>query len=96
VSTWRTLDHVRAVAADETSGPDRVLGALGNLAAAHDALDEAEADLLRRARAAGVTWREIAAAMGLGSPQAASQRAHRRAGGDLAGPRPAVPAPTAP
>jgi hypothetical protein len=91
VSTWRNLDHVRAVADDDAAGQDRLLGALGNLAAAHDALDAAEADLLRRAREAGVTWREIAGAMGLGSPQAASQRAHRRAHGELPGARPAVP-----
>lgn len=51
---------------------DRLLAAVD---AAHEHIDLTEADLLRRARAAGLTWREIARAMGLGSPQAASQRA---------------------
>lgn len=75
---WGATDHVRAVAADATAHPDRLLGAIAMLAAARECLDEAEADLVSRARAEGLTWREIATAMSLGSPQAAAQRAHRR------------------
>ncbi|NMO91569.1 hypothetical protein [Actinomycetospora sp. TBRC 11914] len=79
------------MAVDESAGPDRLLAALAAVDAAHEHIDRTEADLLRRARAAGLTWREIAHAMGLGSPQAASQRAHRRSGHGLA--RPAVDVP---
>lgn len=75
---WGPSDHVRAVVADRSAHPDRLLGAIAMLAAARECLDDAEADLVTRARAEGLTWREIAAAMSLGSPQAAAQRAHRR------------------
>jgi hypothetical protein len=78
MQNWGPTDHVRAVVADPSAHPDRLLGAIAMLASARECLEDAEADLVTRARAAGLTWREIAAAMSLGSPQAAAQRAHRR------------------
>ncbi|MFF3866127.1 hypothetical protein [Micromonospora sp. NPDC001898] len=42
-------------------------------------LDERELELIDRARHAGVTWGQIAAALGLGSRQAAEQRRQRLA-----------------
>ncbi|MER6916418.1 DNA-binding protein [Streptomyces sp. NPDC000594] len=42
-------------------------------------LDELEAGLLRMARGRGMTWPEIAFGLGLGTPQAARQRAERLA-----------------
>ncbi|SCL27256.1 hypothetical protein GA0074692_2319 [Micromonospora pallida] len=42
-------------------------------------LDERELELIDRARHAGVTWAQIAAALGLGSRQAAEQRRQRLA-----------------
>lgn len=75
---WGPIDHLRAVMTDPSAHPDRLLGAIAMLTAARECLEEAETDLVSRARAEGLTWREIAAAMSLGSPQAAAQRAHRR------------------
>ncbi|MEU4568037.1 hypothetical protein [Micromonospora sp. NPDC023956] len=42
-------------------------------------LDERELELIDRARHAGATWAEVAAALGLGSRQAAEQRRQRLA-----------------
>ncbi len=47
------------------------------LASARAELDQVEAGLMFAARAAGMTWPEIARALGLSSPQAAQQRLHR-------------------
>ncbi|WP_246060167.1 DNA-binding protein [Herbidospora galbida] len=43
-------------------------------------MDQLEASLLLIARGRGLTWQEIANALGLGSPQAAKQRYERLAG----------------
>ncbi|MER5454678.1 hypothetical protein ABT008_07840 [Micromonospora sp. NPDC002389] len=55
------------------------LGDLAGVPAARDRLDEAELDLIDRARQAGAAWQQIAAALGLGSRQAAEQRRQRLA-----------------
>ncbi|WP_374198069.1 hypothetical protein [Micromonospora sp. PLK6-60] len=52
---------------------------LAELGDARARLDERELDLIDRARHAGATWAEIAAALGLGSRQAAEQRRQRLA-----------------
>ncbi|MFB9476852.1 hypothetical protein ACFFR3_45810 [Nonomuraea salmonea] len=51
--------------------------ALRQVGPARRDLDGLETNILIRARAAGLTWREIADALGLDSPQAAQQRARR-------------------
>lgn len=56
-----------------------VLAGLALIGAARDELDQVEAALLFAARAAGVTFREIGAVLGLGSAQAAQQRMARLA-----------------
>ncbi|MFF3853746.1 hypothetical protein [Micromonospora sp. NPDC002575] len=50
---------------------------LTEVAAARARLDERELELIDRARHAGATWARIAAALGLGSRQAAEQRRQR-------------------
>lgn len=67
-AAWRgnELDH------------DDLRAALTLLPAAHAELDALEAGLLFSARSAGITWVEIAEAIGLRSAQAAHQRAGRR------------------
>jgi len=72
---------------DDEPEPD-----LADIAAALVLVDRARADidssesvLLQRARNAGLTWQQIAVALGVGSPQAARQRYERltrRAAGD--------------
>ena len=59
--------------------PEReaALAALELLPAAHEELDQLEASLLFTARGAGLTWGEMARAMGLNSPQACQQRLDR-------------------
>lgn len=57
------------------------LGALRGLVARRAGLDRSERLLIDAARAGGTTWAEIAAALGLGSRQAAEQRWLRLAGG---------------
>ena len=47
------------------------------LAPARAELDQVESGLLFAARAAGMTWPQIAASLGLGSAQAAQQRLNR-------------------
>lgn len=64
-------------AADPAVGADVVAAGLGLLGAARAELDQVEAALLFSARAAGLTFQEIAAALGLGSGQAAQQRMAR-------------------
>ncbi|MEU8612621.1 hypothetical protein AB0C29_31975, partial [Actinoplanes sp. NPDC048791] len=53
------------------------LGHLAEIGAARAALDERELELIDRARQAGATWSQIAAALGLTSRQAAEQRRQR-------------------
>ena len=69
------------LAAWKAAGPQvdpRLLSAgLGLLGAARAELDQVEAALLFAARAGGMTFQEIAAALGLGSGQAAQQRMSR-------------------
>lgn len=64
-------------AADAAVGPEVVTAGLGLLHAARAELDQVEAALLFAARAAGMTYQEIATALGLGSGQAAQQRMAR-------------------
>ncbi|MFE9960527.1 hypothetical protein [Micromonospora sp. NPDC005299] len=52
---------------------------LAELRGARTRLDEQELELIDRARYAGATWAEIAAALGLSSRQAAEQRRQRLA-----------------
>ncbi|MGK5672890.1 hypothetical protein ACSNOB_08605 [Micromonospora sp. URMC 106] len=52
---------------------------LADVVAERARLDERELDLIDRARHAGATWAQIAAALGLGSRQAAEQRRQRLA-----------------
>lgn len=54
-----------------------VLAGVSLLGPARAELDQIEAALLFTARAAGVTWSDVAAALGLGSAQAAQQRFNR-------------------
>ena len=53
--------------------PDDLLHALALVPAAHAEVDQLEAGLLFSARAAGLTWAQIASAMGFRSPQACQQ-----------------------
>jgi len=59
--------------------PDDVLGALALLPAARAEVDGLEDGLLFVARSAGLTWAEIAQAMGFNSPQACQQHHARLA-----------------
>lgn len=64
-------------AADPEVEPALVVAGLGLLESARAELDQVEAGLLFAARAAGVTFQQIAAALQLGSGQAAQQRMSR-------------------
>jgi hypothetical protein len=64
-------------AADADVDPELVSAGLGLISAARSELDQIEAALLFAARAAGVTFQQIATALGLGSGQAAQQRMSR-------------------
>ena len=64
-------------AADRDVDPEVLSAGLGLLGAARAELDQIEAALLFAARAGGMTFQEIAAALGLGSGQAAQQRMSR-------------------
>lgn len=64
-------------AADAEVDPEVVTAGLGLMAVARAELDQVEAALLFAARAGGVTYQQIAAALGLGSGQAAQQRMAR-------------------
>jgi hypothetical protein len=55
------------------------LAQLGDVPAARAALDERELALIDRARRAGATWGQVAAALGLTTRQAAEQRRQRLA-----------------
>jgi hypothetical protein len=58
---------------------DELLAALALLPAARAEVDEVEAGLLFMARSAGLTWADMADAMGFSSPQACQQRFNRLA-----------------
>jgi hypothetical protein len=60
-----------------TTDPAVLQAGLRLLPSARAELDQAEAGLLFAARAAGMTWPQIAGALHLGSAQAAQQRFHR-------------------
>jgi hypothetical protein len=70
---------VETVAAG-SSTPDEVLHALSELVNVRKDLDRVERELIGSARAQGIAWPEIAAALGLGSRQAAEQRWLRLSG----------------
>jgi hypothetical protein len=53
------------------------LGHLAEIRVARAGLDERELELIDRARQAGATWAQVAAALGLASRQAAEQRRQR-------------------
>lgn len=72
---WRSGE-----ASGEPVGLPAVVAGLELLASARAELDQLEAGLLFAARAGGLTWPQVAAALGLGSPQAAQQRAERVVG----------------
>lgn len=59
--------------------PDDLLSALALVSAAHAEVDQIEAGLLFTARGAGLTWAQIASAMGFRSPQACQQHHTRLA-----------------
>jgi len=62
----------------ELSGDD-LLAALALLPAARAEVEEVESGLLFLARSSGLTWAEMADAMGFSSPQACQQRFNRLA-----------------
>jgi hypothetical protein len=64
-------------ARDADVDPALVTAGLGLVDAARAELDQVEAGLLFAARAAGLTFQQIATALGLGSGQAAQQRMSR-------------------
>jgi hypothetical protein len=68
------------VVASEAPGVDEVLGALRGLPGVRRDLDRVERELIGAARERGAGWPEIAAALGLGSRQAAVQRWVRLSG----------------
>ncbi|RJU00321.1 hypothetical protein D6T65_13255 [Arthrobacter frigidicola] len=61
----------------EAADPAVLAAGLRLLAAARAELDQVESGLLFAARGAGMTWPQIAEALGLGSAQAAQQRLGR-------------------
>lgn len=68
---WRANQEIGHASAQELTA------ALSLLATARSDLDTLESALLLTARAEGLTWPEIAEALGLRSPQAAQQRFQR-------------------
>ena len=67
-------------AAGEALDDDALLAALALLPAVRAEADQLEAGLLLTARASGLSWQRISAALGLASPQAAQQRFDRVSG----------------
>lgn len=66
-------------------GPDDILSALTLLPAARGEVEGLESALLFMARSAGLTWAQMAHAMGFNSPQACQQRYTRLAARQDAG-----------
>lgn len=62
---------------DTALAPEGILSALTLLPAARAEVEELEAGLLFMARSAGLTWAQMAHAMGFNSPQACQQRYSR-------------------
>ncbi|WP_258726277.1 DNA-binding protein [Cellulomonas sp. NS3] len=62
---------------DGPDGPDAARAALALLPAARAELDQVETALLFTARGAGLTWAQMADALGMNSPQACQQRLDR-------------------
>ncbi|MGY4644871.1 hypothetical protein [Cellulomonas sp. URHB0016] len=60
-----------------STDPDVVAAGLRLVASARAELDQVEIALLFAGRAGGMTWPQVASALGLGSPQAAQQRLDR-------------------
>lgn len=58
-------------------GPDQLLSALALIPAARAEIEGVETGLLFVARSAGLTWAQIADAMGFNSPQACQQYVNR-------------------
>jgi glutathione S-transferase len=67
-------------AAGDGLDDEAVLAAIALLPAVRAEADQLEAGLLLTARASGLSWQRIAAALGLASPQAAQQRFDRVSG----------------
>ncbi|MGP9604500.1 MULTISPECIES: hypothetical protein [unclassified Brachybacterium] len=67
----------RANRADGAASPEELKAALTMIETARSDLDSLEVALLLTARAEGMTWAEVAEALGLQSPQAAQQRYQR-------------------
>lgn len=67
----------RANRADGAASLEELTAALAMIETARSDLDSLEVALLFTARAEGMTWAEIAEALGLRSPQAAQQRFQR-------------------
>lgn len=65
------------VAGDPAADPVVLAAGLRLLGSARAELDQVEASLLFAVRGAGMTWPQIADALGLGSAQAAQQRLNR-------------------
>jgi hypothetical protein len=65
------------VAREPAADPEVLAAGLRLLGSARAEVDQTEAGLLFAARAAGMTWPQIAELLGLGSAQAAQQRAGR-------------------
>jgi hypothetical protein len=61
----------------EGSSPEAALAALQLLPAARAEIDQLETGLLFAARGVGLTWAQMATALGLKSPQACQQRLDR-------------------
>lgn len=73
-----SVDFVEfAVSTSAEPDLDDLLAALALLPAARAEVDELESGLLFLARSAGLTWAEMATAMGFSSPQACQQRFNR-------------------
>lgn len=70
------LDHLWR-AGQGTADQAATTAALRLLTAARAEVDQLETAVLFTARSQGMTWSQIAAALGLGSPQAAQQRFDR-------------------
>jgi hypothetical protein len=69
-----TADSIEAVMVADPPDVDQLLGVLGRIDELRAGLDRAERQLIGAAREQGASWRELAAALGLRSRQAAEQR----------------------
>ncbi|MGO1182757.1 MAG: DNA-binding protein [Micrococcaceae bacterium] len=67
----------QALRRSSTLTENELLGALSLISAARSEVERAEIGLLFAARSDGLTWAQIAEAMGFRSPQACQQYVHR-------------------